>query len=236
MAIITTDSRDKLRDLVDELGVYFKDEEVNDSKDEDVCLNEGEKNLQEVYDALLEDCGKYAKVTKNIVKKMKKIEEEHKYTLVQLNEEKCEVEGLNEELLNAYSKIKFVKLEIIQAKVKEEHISTKKLDSVLSSQKSSNDKAGLGYTSEGSSSSELKKEVRFKLAKNVEKSKVKKLEIETLVVAKRTIGAKPKEKGKSLSKSQMEPQGKHFCHHCGVQGHTRPNSFKLLKRADSLRG
>ena len=236
MAIVTIDSRDELRDLVDELGVYFKDEEVNDSKDEDVCLNEGEKNLQEVYDALLEDCGKYAKVTKNVVKKMKKIEEEHKYTLVQLNEEKCEVEELNEELLNAYSKIKFVKLEIIQEKVKEEHISTKKLDSVLSSQKPSNDKAILGYTSEGSSSSELKKEVRFILAKNVEKSKVKKPEIETLVVAKRTIGAKPKEKGKSLSKSQMEPQVKHFCHHCGMQGHTRPNSFKLLKRADSLRG
>ena len=75
MAIITVDSRDELRDLVDELGVYFKDEEVNDSKDEDVCLNEGEKNLQEVYDALLEDCGKYAKVAKNAVKKMKKIEE-----------------------------------------------------------------------------------------------------------------------------------------------------------------
>ena len=29
---------------------------------------------------------------------------------------------------------------------------------------------------------------------------------------------------------------KHLCHHCGVQGHTRPNCFKLqaLKRADSL--
>ena len=73
MAIITIDSRDELRDLVDELGVYFKDEEVNDSKDEDVCLNEGEKNLQEVYDALLENCGKYAKIAKNAVKKMKKL-------------------------------------------------------------------------------------------------------------------------------------------------------------------
>ena len=31
---------------------------------------------------------------------------------------------------------------------------------------------------------------------------------------------------------------KHLCHHCGVQGHTRPNCFKLqaLKRADSLCG
>ena len=30
---------------------------------------------------------------------------------------------------------------------------------------------------------------------------------------------------------------KHLCHHCGVQGHTRPSCFKLqaLKRADSLR-
>ena len=31
---------------------------------------------------------------------------------------------------------------------------------------------------------------------------------------------------------------KHFCHHCGVRGHTRPNFFKLqaFKMADSLRG
>ena len=31
---------------------------------------------------------------------------------------------------------------------------------------------------------------------------------------------------------------KHMCHHCGVQGHTRLNFFKLhaLKKADSMRG
>ena len=31
---------------------------------------------------------------------------------------------------------------------------------------------------------------------------------------------------------------KHVCHHCGIQGHTRPNCFKLhaLKKADSMRG
>ena len=133
MAITTVNSRDKLSDLVDELGLHFEGEEVDDSEDEDVYLNEGEKNLQEVYDALLEDCGKYAKVANNAVKKMKKIEEEHNYTLVQIKEAKCEVEGLKEELLNAYSKIKFLELEIIQANVKVEHISTKKLDNVLSS-------------------------------------------------------------------------------------------------------
>ena len=200
---------------------------VNDLEDEDVCLNECEKNLQEVYDALHEDCGKYAKVAKNVAKKMKKIEEEHKSTLVQLKDTKCEVEGLKEELLNAYSKIKFLELEIIQANVKVERISTKKLDSVLSSQKPSNDKTSLGYTGEGGSRSKPKKEVRFILAKYVEKSKVEKPEIETPIVAKRTIGVKSKEKRKSLPKSQRGPQVKHFCHHYGMRGHTRPNFFKF---------
>ena len=58
------------------------------------------------------------------------------------------------------------------------------------------------------------------------------------LVVKRTIHAKPKEKGKSLPKNQRGPQVKHLCHHCGVQGHTRPNYFKLLalKKADSMCG
>ena len=64
MAITTVDSRDELSNLIDELGVHFEGEEVDDSEDEDVYLNEIEKNLQEVYDALLENCGKYAKITK----------------------------------------------------------------------------------------------------------------------------------------------------------------------------
>ena len=154
------------------------------------------------------------------VKKMKKIEKELKSTLI-LKEDKCEVEKMKAELLNAYSKIKFLELEIIQANVKVERISTKKLDSMLSSQKPSNDKTCLGYTGEGSSSSEPK----------VEKPKI-------LVVAKRTIGLKPKEKGKSLPKNQRGLHVKHFFHHCSVRGHTKPNCFKLqaLKRADSLHG
>ena len=69
MAITAVDSRDELSNLVDELGVHSKGEEVEDLEDEDVCLNEGEKNLQEVYDALLEDCGKYAKIANNAVVK-----------------------------------------------------------------------------------------------------------------------------------------------------------------------
>ena len=108
MAITMVDSRDDLSNLADELGVHSEGGEVEDEEDEDVCLYEGEKNLQEVYDALLEDCGKYAKVANNVVKKMNKIEEEYRCTLVQLKETKCEVQGLKGELVEAYSKIKFL--------------------------------------------------------------------------------------------------------------------------------
>ena len=46
---------------------------------------------------------------------------------------------------------------------------------------------------------------------------------------------KPKAKGKYLSKSQRGPQVQHFCPHCGIQGHTRPNCYKLhaLKKTNS---
>ena len=64
---------------------------------------------------------------------MKRIEEDHKSTIAQLKDAKCEVEDLKEKVLNAYLKIKFLKLEVVQANVKVEHIITKKLDNVLSS-------------------------------------------------------------------------------------------------------
>ena len=156
---------------------------------------------------------------------------------MQFKEAKCEAEELKEELLNAYSKIKFPELKIIQANVKVERISIKKLDSMLSSQKPSNDKIGLSYTGDGSSSSGPKKEMKFVSAKNVENPKVERPNVEIPTIEKKVIGPSPKEKGKSLPKNQRGPHVKHFCHHCGIRGHTRLNCFKLqaLKRADSLR-
>ena len=62
MAIASFESKDDLSYLVDELGKIYKDEEIKESKDEDVCQTEGENNLQEAYDSLPKDCGKYAKV------------------------------------------------------------------------------------------------------------------------------------------------------------------------------
>ena len=133
MAITSVDSKEELRQLNEELGEHIDVKEDEAIEDEEEYLDESDRKLQVVYDALLEDCGKYAKVAKSAVKKMKRIEEDQKSTLVQLKDAKCEVKNLKEELLNAYIKIEFLELKVIQANAKVERITTKKLGNVLSS-------------------------------------------------------------------------------------------------------
>ena len=64
--------------------------------------------LQETYNSLLEKTDEYAKVAKAAIKKMKKVKEDYRSLLVRYKETKCEMEMLNEELTEAYSKIKFL--------------------------------------------------------------------------------------------------------------------------------
>ena len=65
---------------------------------------------------------------------MKKVEEDYRSLLVQYKEAKCEIEKLNGELSEAFTKVKFLELKVVQANVKMERVSSKKLDDVLSSQ------------------------------------------------------------------------------------------------------
>ena len=61
-------------------------------------------------------------------------------------------------------------------------------------------------------------------------------EVNQLVLTKspKPIVAKPKARGKSLPKKQRGPKTQHYCHHCGILGHSRPNCYKLqaLKNMD----
>ena len=147
------------------------------------------------------------------MKKMKKADEDYRSLLVRYKEAKCEIEMLNGELSEAYTKVKFLELEVVQANAKVECVSTKKLDDVLSHQKPFSDKTGLGYIGESSSDVNISKEVKFVKAKGlivvaliVEKAKVEKKKN----VADQRVLNKPcnqfvvryKAKGKSLPRSQ----------------------------------
>ena len=137
--------------------------------------------LQENYNYLLEKSGEYTRVAKAAVKKMKKANEDYRSLLVRYKKAKCEIEMLNGELTEAYTKVIFLELEVVQANAKVEWVSTKKLDDVLSHQKPFFDKTRLGYTRESSSAVNISKEVKFVKAKErvvvaptMEMAKVKK--------------------------------------------------------------
>ena len=148
------------------------------------------------------------------------------------------METLNGELTEAYSKIKFLELEVVQANAKVDRVSSKKLDEGFAHQKPFSDKSRLGYTGESSSSVKVSKDMKFLKAKepmvattNAEKVKPKKKKnaIDQWFMTKpsKQSVVKPKGKGKSLPKSQRGSRTQHFCHHCVIHGHTRPNCNKL---------
>ena len=76
------------------------------------------------------------------------------------------MEIVNGELTEAYPKIKFLELEVIQVNAKVERVSFKKLDDVLALQKPFSDKNELGYIRESSLSVKVSKDIKFVKAKN----------------------------------------------------------------------
>ena len=57
---------------------------------------------------LLEKSGEYARVAKAAVKKMKRAEKDYKSLLARYKEAKCEIETLNGDLSEAYTKVRFL--------------------------------------------------------------------------------------------------------------------------------
>ena len=126
----------------------------------------------------------------------------------------------------------------MQANTKIERVSTKKLDDVISSQKHFSDKSGLGYTGGSSSSGNITKEVKFikvkesvEVGPTTEKSKIEeKRNVENqwmLNNSRNQSVGRSESRTKSRPRSQRGPKSNYVCHHCGLQGHTRPNCQKL---------
>ena len=141
MTIAPVQSSDDLSLLVEEFGEHIEVESIGIVEESDDKEDERIVGLQETYNSLLEKTGGYAKVFKAAIKKLKRVKQDYKSLLVRHNETKCEVEMLNGELTEAYSKIKFLELEVIQANAKVDRVSSKKLDEVFTHQKPFSDKS-----------------------------------------------------------------------------------------------
>ena len=139
--IVPVQSSDDLSVLVEKLGEHTELESMGIVEESDDVEDERIVGLQETYNSLLQKIGKYVKVAKTAIKKMKRAKQDYKRLLVRYKETKCEVETLKGELIKTYSKIKFLELEVIQANAKVEQVSSKKLDEVLAHQKPFSGKA-----------------------------------------------------------------------------------------------
>ena len=105
-------------------------------------------------------------------------------------------------------KVKNLEIKLSQARTQIERMSSAKLDEVLSAQKPSSDKTGLGYAVSSDLSS-------------------------SMASRSRTVFVPQSEKGDKGMKSKTDLANsksfvRHYvCHHCGVSGHIRSNCFKL---------
>ena len=140
MTIAHVESSEDLNLLVQKLEEHSDEKFMGIVEESDAEENEDTAGLQENYNSLIEKSGEYARVAKAVVKKMKKAEEDYRSLLVRYEETKCEIETLNGALTEAYTKVRFLEHEVVQANVKVERVSTKKLDDILSSQKTFFDK------------------------------------------------------------------------------------------------
>ena len=106
-------------------------------EESDVEEAENAACLQENYNSLLEKSREYARVAKVAVKKMTTAEKDYRSLLICHKEARCEIEKLNGELSEVYTKVRFLEQEVMQVNAKIERVSTKKLNDVFSFQKNS---------------------------------------------------------------------------------------------------
>ena len=165
MTIAHVEYSDDLIALMEELGEHTKLGSIGIVEEFDDEEDDRTEGLQKTYNSLLEKTDEYAKVANVAIKKMEKAEEDYRSLLLRYKETICEKETLNGELTEAYSKIKFLELKVVQANAKVERVSSKKLDEVLAHQKPFSDKSGLGYTDESNLSVKVSKDMKFTKAK-----------------------------------------------------------------------
>ena len=113
MTIAHVESSEDLNLLVQELEEHSDEESMGIVEESDAEEDEDTASLQENYNSLLEKLREYGRVAKAALKKMKKAEEDYRSLLVRYKEAKCEIETLNGELTEAYTKVKFLEHEVV---------------------------------------------------------------------------------------------------------------------------
>ena len=141
-------------------------------------------------------------------------------------------------------KTKKLEAELFQVITQLERTSSAKLDEMLSIQKSTSDRIGLGYGLSSSNTASTSTTVFVPLASNIEieNTDVKiSLASKNLDKGKSILGVPPKldkkdaknPKAKKANSQKPKQKKQHLCHHCGAASYTRPNCYKWLATQQS---
>ena len=218
-----------------------KEEEWVESKFEKM---DKQDDIHTAYTKLYKVSEKYEKLYRLATKKFSDVELEQEEISTKFDEANQTIGVLRFENNFLVKKTKKLEAELFQVKAQLEKTSNAMLDEMLSLQKSASDRIGLGYDFFSPSIASTRTTVFVPPAYNVETENND---------VKNELASKNVDKGKSilgtpsmLDKKEIKnsrakkgntqkpkQKNQHFCHHCGVARHTRPNYYKWLATQQS---
>ena len=198
-----------------------------------------EDDIHTTYAKLYKVFEKHEKLYRLATKKLSDMELDREELSTEVDEANQTIGSLRFENNLLAERTKKLKEELFHVKARLERTSSAKLDEMLSYQKSTSDRTGLGYDFSSSNISSSSTTVFVLPANNVDS---KNKDVKTVLPRKNIdngksiLGAPPKLEKKETKnprikngKNQKSKQKKqHPCHHCGATGHTRPNCYKWL--------
>ena len=194
-------------------------ESASDSEDSSNDEVPKKMTLQEAYDKLCTEFIKSEMTSHLYRKELNEVKTEKADLLVKQDKTTRLVETLVMENTLLEEKVKNLEVELSQARTQIKRVSGAKLDEVLSAQKPSSNKTGLGYAVSSSPSSSTAFGSKTVFVPQFEKGD-KGMKFKTDLANFKSF-VRPHSRKSSSSKTT------HVCHHCGVSRHILPNCFKL---------
>ena len=222
-------------------------EEVDE--EEDLVKSKFEKideqdDIHTAYAKLYNVSEKHEKLYRLATKKLSDVELDRGELSTKVDEANQTIGALRFKKNFLSERTKKLEVELFQVRTQLERTSSAKLNEMLSFQKASFDKTGLGYDFSSLNIAFFSTTVFVSLGNNVNsKNNECKTEIasENIDKGKYILGAPPKVEKKEIGNSntkkvnnkKSQPKKLHLCHHCGASIHTHRNCYKWLATQQS---
>ena len=218
-----------------------EEEELVESKFE---KKDEQDDIHTTYAKLYKVSEKHENLYRLATKKLSEVELEREEISTKFDEANQTIGALRFENNFLAKKTKKLEAELFQIRAQLERTSSAKLDEMLNLQKSASNRTGLGYDFSSPSIASASTTIFVSPADNIEieNNDVKnELASEKIDKGKSILGAPPKlgkkeiknPKAKKGNTQKPKQKKQHFCHHCGIARHTRPNCYKWLATQQS---